>query len=337
MIFDAVRDGARKPPACGILGISVRTLQRWSRCGEDQRKHRVQRPSNALSNAERRAVLACCNTPEHRSLSPKQIVPRLADQGEYLASESTFQRILKDASQQHRRGRAARPSANQRPRELTATGPGQVFSWDITYLRSPVRGAFYYLYLFMDVFSRKIVGWEVAEDESSELAAELLRKIILKERLSSRHVALHSDNGSPMKGATMLATMQRLGVVPSFSRPAVSNDNPFSESLFRTMKYVPIYPEKPFESLEATREWVNTFVRWYNEEHRHSGIKYVTPGQRHRGQDDAILVNRKHVYEAAKRRHPARWSGKIRNWEPIRTVVLNPCQSTEKKSQLRAA
>ena len=200
-----------------------------------------------------------------------------------------------------------------------------MWTWDITYLASNLKGVFFYLYLFMDIYSRKIVGWEVYENESSEQAADVLRKTRLAEALSLNHeLVLHSDNGSPMKGATMLATMQQLGVVPSFSRPSVSNDNPYSVSLFKTLKYTPAYPSKPFESVDEARQWTMNFVAWYNRSHRHSGLKYVTPEQRHNGEDVAILEKRKHVYEEAKLQHPERWSGEIRNWEHESAVRLNP-------------
>lgn len=181
-----------------------------------------------------------------------------------------------------------------------------------------------YLYLFMDIFSRKVVGWQVYETESSELASEVMRDICERENIARNQVVLHSDNGSPMKGATMLATLQALGVMPSFSRPAVSNDNPFSESIFKTLKYRPTYPRRPFENLLAARQWVDTFVHWYNEEHRHSAISFVTPAQRHAGLDAALLRKRVEVYEAAKARHPERWSGSTRNWQHVTIVHLNP-------------
>jgi len=336
LIDEAVTQGSSKTRACEVVGISVRTLQRWSHQTDDGRKDRQQNPQNKLSDEERHAVIACCNTPAHQSLSPKQIVPRLADHGEYLASESTFYRILKDEQQLNRRGREANAVQREKPAEHKASGPGEVLSWDITYLRSPIRGSFYYLYLFMDLFSRRIVGWEVFNEESSESAAVLLQKISLKERLRAGLTVLHSDNGSPMKGASMLATMQRLGVVPSFSRPSVSNDNAFSEALFKTMKYVPSYPEQPFGSIEEAREWVNRFVLWYNQEHRHSELQYVTPEQRHQGQDVEILAKRKQVYEAAKARNPSRWSGNTRNWQPVKSVTLNPKNHHEKEVKLAA-
>jgi transposase InsO family protein len=328
----AVLHGARQQQACEIIGITVRTLQYWRVSGlEDQRQTVRKNPPNKLSDQERSEVLTICNSKEFMDVSPKQIVPVLADKGQFIASESTFYRILRAANQLHHRGRTAKPSSRKRPYPYTANGPNQLWSWDITYLASIIKGRFFYLYLFMDIYSRKIVGWEVYENESSEQAADVLRKTRLKESLPINHeLVLHSDNGGPMKGATMLATMQKMGIVPSFSRPSVSNDNPFSESLFKTLKYVPVYPTKPFESVVEARQWVSTFCYWYNHLHRHSGLKFVTPVQRHLGKDRAILEGRKRVYEAAKKVHPERWSGKTRNWNHEATVELNPVnQDTE--------
>ena len=339
LIDEAHSSGARKSRACEVLEISVRTYYRWGNGGfDDGRQRRIQTPTNQLSGAERQAVIDCSNSPDNQSLSPRQIVPRLADKGEYLASESTFYRILREKKQINHRGRSAKVTVVSQPKEYIATGPNELYSWDITYLKSAVRGNFYYLYLFMDIYSRKIVGWEVLEGESSESAGELLHKIHLKEGLSaSNGVVLHSDNGSPMKGATMLATMQKLGVVPSFSRPSVSNDNAYSESLFKTMKYSPTYPDQPFCDLQAARDWVSQFVAWYNEEHRHSEIQYVTPGQRHRGDDVGILEERKRVYEAARERHPERWSGETRNWLQVKSVSLNPRNEKPEAEEVKKA
>ena len=201
-----------------------------------------------------------------------------------------------------------------------------------TYLASAIRGEFYRLYLILDVYSRAIMGWEIHAEESAEHASDLVRKACLKHGVHQSGLVLHSDNGSPMKGSTMLSTLQRLGIVPSFSRPSVSNDNAFSESFFRTLKYTPAYPSKPFESMGAARQWVQTFVVWYNESHRHSGLKFVTPMQRHRGEDVAILEERKRVYEAAKALKPERWSGDIRNWTPVGEVWLNPPRKKAEKA-----
>lgn len=338
MINEAMDQGARQEQACEVIGISNRTLQHWQQTGlTDQRQQAKKTPANKLSDEERTAILDVCNSPEFSNQAPKQIVPALADRGRYLASESSFYRILRDADQLQHRGRANVPN-RARPEAYSADGPNQVWSWDITYLASNIKGVFFYLYLFMDIYSRKIVGWEVYENESSEQAADVLRKTRLSEALfTQQEVVLHSDNGSPMKGATMLATMQKLGIVPSFSRPSVSNDNPYSESLFKTLKYSPSYPAKPFESVEQARRWVATFVQWYNHEHRHSGIKYVTPAQRHQGIDWAILEQRKQVYEKAKKQKPERWSGATRNWEHEALVKLNPVNEPLRDTGIKQA
>lgn len=261
------------------------------------------------------------NSPKYAGLSPKQIVPLLADEGIYLASESSIYRILRAEGQAKRRTPDRPPTPRPKPSH-TATGPNQLWSWDITYLKENVRGRYLYLYLVTDVWSRKIVGWAVHPEESAQHASRLIWRVCEEERVTPR--VLHSDNGGPMKGATMLATLQQLGVVPSFSRPHVKDDNPFSESLFRTLKSRPSYPSRPFNGVEEARAWVALFVQWYNHEHRHSGIGYVTPTQRHASKDEAILANRKRLYERARRRHPERWSGNVRAWQPVEEVFLNP-------------
>ena len=190
-----------------------------------------------------------------------------------------------------------------------------------------MRGIFLYLYLFMDRYSRKIVGWQVYEEESSEWAADIVRDITQREGITLKQITLHADNGGPMKGASMLATLQALGIMPSSSRPALGNDNPYSESLFKTLKYDPEYPAQPFADLTEARQWVSGFVDWYNFEHRHSAIQFVTPAQRHAGLDTAILAKRQALYQAAKARHPERWSRQTRNWQPVQVVYLNPSKS----------
>lgn len=329
LIGEARQNGARLHKACAALGLSHRTLQRWIREGEnavvaDRRTTGVRpEPGNKLSTVERAEILSVANSAEFASLPPSQIVPTLADRGLYLASESTFYRILSAASQQHYRGRARKPS----PRVVTshcARAPNEVWSWDITWLPSAIKGQYYYWYMMLDIYSRKIVGHEVHAAESAEQAAELMRKTSLAEGLAGRSLVLHSDNGSSMKGATMLATLEHLGVAASFSRPRVSNDNAYAEALFRTCKYRPDYPRKPFASLEDARRWTLQFVRWYNQEHRHSGLKFVTPEQRHAGLADGILAQRKKVYESARNRHPERWSGPTRDWQLKKEVWLNP-------------
>jgi putative transposase len=347
LIDEAVTAGARYVKACAVLEVNVRTLQRWKRALADQHSLEDRRkaaaaertPANKLSDEEREAILAVCNQVEYQSLPPTQIVPRMADNGDYIASESSFYRVLREADQVHRRGRTNPPRTVSRPEGFLATGPNQVWSWDITYLASSIRGSFYRLYLVLDIFSRKIVAWEVHESESAEHASLMIRKACLAEGIHQAGLVLHADNGGPMKGATMLATLQKLGVVPSFSRPSVSDDNPYSESLFRTLKYAPTYPSKPFESLESARQWVHGFVQWYNDEHRHSAIRYVTPSQRHRGEDNDLLEQRRAVYKSARLKNPQRWSGKTRNWNPVEEVWLNPPKKhqAEKEQEPKAA
>jgi putative transposase len=336
-IDEACAGGARLAPACAALGISPRTLQRWRENGgvkADARQQAAQQrePANKLSEHERQRILAVANSEEFAPMPPSQIVPALADRGLYIASESSFYRVLREANQLAHRGKAKAPKP-RRPMPLTATAPNQLWSWDITYLATTVKGVFFYLYLIMDVYSRKIVGWEVFETESAAQAAEVIHKAYLREGIAGQLLVLHSDNGSPMKGATMLATLQRLGVMPSLSRPAVSNDNPYSEALFKTLKYHPGFPDKPFDTLGEAREWVAGFEHWYDEIHRHSGLKFVTPSQRHRGEDSAILEQRAALYEAAKAQRPERWSGPIRDWQPDNIVYLNPGKSTKKEDR----
>jgi transposase InsO family protein len=329
LVSEAIIAGARQDRACAAIGLSHRTLQRWQhdQSRVDQRTVRLQAPKNKLDPVERQRLLAVANSVEFGHLPPGQIVPRLADRGQYLASESTFYRVLRAENQCQHRG-AERPAQKRhKPRALSATASNQLFRWDITYLPTQVTGRYFYLYLFLDIFSRKIVGGPVYEAESSELAGgEVMRDICARENIPQNQVVLHSDNGSPMKGATMLATLQALGVMPSFSRPAVSNDNPYSESLFKTLKYRPTYPQRAFADLLAARQWVGTFVHWYNEEHRHRAIGFVTPAERHAGADIALLRNRAEVYEAAKAKHPERWSRATRNWPHVQIVHLNPDQ-----------
>lgn len=325
LIKAAIEAGARWGPACRVVGLSVRSVERWRAApnADDARHGPHHQPANTLTPVERRSVLAVMTAPAYRDLSPHQIVPLLADAGRYVASESTMYRILRAEALLQYRGRAKAP-VRRPPRTHVATGPHQLWSWDITYLKTPVRGAFDYLYLMLDVWSRKIVGWAVHEVESADHAAALFRAACHAQHADPSGIVLHADNGGPMKGATMVATLERLGVLASYSRPSVSNDNAYSESLFRTLKYCPAYPTQPFADHEAARAWVEAFVRWYNTQHLHSAIRFVTPEDRHAGRDTALLLARRAVYLRARHRTPERWSGAVRNWEPINAVRLNP-------------
>lgn len=325
-LSDAQQAGARLDSACQVIGLSARTIQRWKRHPDvdDRRCGPRHRPGNALSAREEAQVLALMTSAVYGHLSPKQLVPRLADEGRYLASESTMYRLRR------RLGWGAR----QRPMLHTALArattvhravrSNQVWSWDITYIPTVIRGRYLRLYLVMDVWSRRIVGWELHDHENAEQAAMLIQRICADTGVDPTGLVLHADNGKPMRGSTMIATLQWLGIVPSFSRPHVCNDNPYSEALFRTLKHTPAYPRLPFASSDAARRWVDRFVSWYNTEHRHSAIRYVTPDQRHTGADVAILARRRTLYERARQRTPQRWPGKIRDWAPVAAVILNP-------------
>jgi transposase InsO family protein len=262
-------------------------------------------------------------------LSPKQLVPRLADEGRYLASESTMYRLRRRFGGGTRSRPMLRTAVARATTVHRAVRSNQVWSWDITYIPTVIRGRFLRLYLVMDVWSRRIVGWELHDHETAEQAAMLIQRVCAETGVDPTGLVLHSDNGKPMRGSTMIATLQWLGIVPSFSRPHVCNDNPYSEALFRTLKHTPAYPRLPFASSDAARRWVARFVSWYNTEHRHSAIQYVTPDQRHVGADVAILARRRRVYERARQQMPQRWSGKIRDWAPVPVVVLNPEPTAE--------
>ena len=314
---------ARLRACCETLNLCLRRYERWSQEAEDRRCGPKTEPKNKLTEKVKEMVIKISNSTKYKDKTPWQIVPQLADNGHYVASESSFYRILKEKNLLAHREKS-KPRVVVKPLSLIATGPNQIWSWDITYLPTLVRGQFYYLYMFMDIFSRYIVGARVYDREGMDLSSKLISEIYLKNGIKKGQIYLHSDNGGSMKGATMLATLQQLGVVPSFSRPSVSNDNPFSESLFKTTKFCPLYPSKPFESLEQANEWTQRFIGWYNEEHLHSSIKFSTPGSRHRGEDKAILNKRKQVYIVAKKKNPERWSRGIKNFDYINGVKLNP-------------
>ena len=323
--------GARLKPACEIAGIELRTLQRWKACdgvirGDGRPLAMRETPAHALSEAERAELLAVANEPRFASVPPARIVPMLADEGVYLASESSFSRVLRAHGQTTHRGRAKAPKAVRPPTTHIATAPRQVWCWDMTYLPAQVMGRWFYLYLILDLYSRKIVGWEVHEADHSDHAAHLVRRTALAEGIAALGTkpVLHGDNGSTLKATTVLAMLNWLGIKPSYSRPRVSDDNAYAESLFRTAKYRPEFPVKGFADLDEARTWATGFVRWYNVDHRHSGIRYVSPAQRHAGDDQAILAARHALYLRARELNPARWSGDTRNWVPVGAVTLNP-------------
>ena len=312
--------------ACRVVGISARTVERWHHQpdGDDRRHGPHRRPINALSPAELTQIVNVMRSARYAHLPPRQLVPCLADEGLYLASESTLYRLQQRLGLRKQKRTISRTGITRASAVHRARGPNQVWSWDITWLPTTVRGVYLHLYLVMDVWSRRIVGWRIAHADSAEIAADLISKTCQDGNLDPRGLVLHSDNGKPMRASTMLATLQWFGIIPSFSRPHVSDDNPYSEALFRTLKHTPAYPHLPFANLGSGHRWVARFVNWYNGEHRHSGIRYVTPNQRHDGREREILARRHQLYQLARRSNPARWTRDTRNWTPINLVSLNP-------------
>jgi putative transposase len=339
-IAQACADGARLSPACALAGIDPRTLQRWKAgvglvTGDCRPNADRPVPSHALSEAERAKIVAICNEPRFAETPPARIVPALADEGIYIASESSFHRVLRAHGQMNRRGRAQSPRTSRPPTTHIAARPGEVWCWDVTFLPAPIQGRWFYFYLILDLYSRKIVGFEVHDTDSAEHAAHLARRTALAEGVQAKPVrpVLHGDNGATLKATTVLAMLHWLGIKPSYSRPRVSDDNAFAEALFRTAKYRPEFPLKGFADLNSARQWARRFVHWYNHEHRHSGIRYVAPAQRHVGQDRGVLSARHALYQATRASNPRRWTGPTRNWTPVGSVTLNP----ERDSIVRTA
>jgi len=329
LIAVACNEGATLTAACEVVGISIRTHQRWMQAGKltGDKRPLAERPApaNALTPEEEAEILRQCHRDEFAALPPDQIVVRLMDQEQrYIASVSSFYRVLRKHGQLAHRGRAKARKSQPAPTTHTAIAPNQVWSWDCTWLPGPAKGTYYYLVMILDIFSRKVVGWEAFLGESAANSRRVIERAVLAENMVGQPLVLHADNGSPFKGVTLLEKLRDLQIQPSFSRPRVSNDNAFSEALFRTCKYVPNYPVSGFADLSAAQRWVHGFVQWYNYEHRHSAIRFVTPMQRHTGEDKAILSKRHALNLAARAVHPERWSGDTRNWHPVTLVSLNP-------------
>jgi putative transposase len=332
--------GARQAEACALAGIDPRTVQRW-RAGDglirgDRRPDAVRpTPSHALSELERAQIVTVANEHRFADTPPARIVPALADEGVYIGSESSFHRVLRAQGQMNHRGRARPPRASRPPTTHIATQPGEVWCWDMTFLPACVQGRWFYFYMILDLYSRKIVGFEVHATDSADHAAHLAKRTALAEGVHGTSVkpVLHGDNGATLKATTVLAMLHWLGIKPSYSRPRVSDDNPYAEALFRTAKYRPEFPAKGFADLDAAREWAMRFVHWYNHAHRHSGIRYVSPAQRHAGQDRVLLANRHELYQRARQANPRRWTKQTRDWTPVGAVALNP----EKDTVIQAA
>jgi len=335
-VNEACENGARQTKACEMIGITDRTLQNWRRKGvSDKRKGAVKKVCRKLAEEEREAIIKICNNERFRDMNPHEIVAILAQEGIYMASESTMYRILRSVNMIHHRNNNKPKRKSSKPPEKVATGPNQVFTWDITWLHTTVRGIFLFAYVLIDIYDRSIVAWEIHDREDEELSRDMFKRVSKRHNLKGVH--LHSDNGNPMKGVSLLGLLYSLGVSNSFSRPRVSNDNPFIEAFFKTLKYDRKYPGK-FENLDTARNWFAGFIHWYNHEHLHSALGYVSPAHRRRGKDIILFQRRNETIEAARQKNPERWGKRnIRRWVSEATVILNPDKEKNDQDKKKTA
>jgi len=289
--------------ACRALGVPRSSLYR-ARYAKPTAKPRP-RPERALSQAEKAAVRQELNSERFWDSSPRQVYATLLDEGTYLCHWRTMYRILDEYTEVRERRNQLQHPDYTKP-ELLATGPNQLWSWDITKLKGPAKWTYYYLYVILDVFSRYVVGWMIAERETASLARELIAASCTKQGIQPEQLTLHADRGSSMRSKSLALLLADLGVTKTHSRPYVSNDNPYSEAQFKTMKYRPDYPDR-FGSLVDARAWARSFFQWYNHEHRHSGLGLMTPAAVHYGQAQAVYQQRQRVLQAAYAAHPERF------------------------------
>lgn len=303
--MDAVRETAREVgvvQACIALGLPRAT---WYRRQKAPAPPRPRRSARALSPAQRDAVREVLHHPRFADKAPAEIYATLLDEGRYVGSIATMYRILREDDELRERRHARRHPAYARP-ELLATGPNQLWSWDITRLPGPRKGTYFQLYLILDVYSRYAVGWMVADAERADLAEELIATTCARQRIPRDQLTLHADRGSSMTSRSVAELLADLGVTKTHSRPHVSDDNPYSEASFKTLKYRPTFPAR-FGSLEDARAHIAVFIQWYNHEHRHSGIGLLTPADLHHGRAQAVLDARQAVLDAAHAAHPERF------------------------------
>jgi putative transposase len=293
--------------ACSALTVSRAGFYRW----RSPAKERVARHKSplALSSSERSDVLDILHEDRFVDTAPQTIYATLLDEERYLCSIRTMYRILEEEREvKERRNQLVRPHYTKP--ELLAQGPNEVWSWDITKLKGPQKWTYYYLYVILDIFSRYVVGWMVAHRELAALARKLIAETMKKQLIQPGQLLIHADRGSSMTSKPVALLLADLGVTKSHSRPSVSNDNPYSESQFKTMKYRPEFPER-FGSIEHARAFSQTFFPWYNTEHYHSGLGLMTPEDVHYGRAPAILEVRQKVLRSAYERHPERFKGRI--------------------------
>lgn len=332
LIKEANKDGARIFKACEALEISVSTFERW-RKGKysDNRKGADKVVARRLTEEEKQKIIDVSCSQRYKDDNPYKIHASLLDSGIYVASISSFYRVLREKSLVHHRGNTHPGTSHNKPPERVATGPNQVWTWDITWLPSYVRGIFYFAYTIIDIWDRSIVKWAIHDREDDALAQELFKAAF--DENGYPDVFVHSDNGNPMKGVSLLALFYKLEICNSYSRPRVSDDNPFIESWFKTMKYDVSYPGK-FETISCARDWFAGFVHNYNTAHSHSGLNYMTPLQVRNGKYFKIVRKRNKTMLEAQKQNPIRWGKKAKQLPEKHIVYLNP--SADTRIKLRA-
>lgn len=311
---------------CDYIGVSARTIQRWNKYGLDDKRTIIEKEGpQKLTDEQRNEVFRVACSDDYKDMNPHEIYNSLLDRGIYLASESTFYRVLREHNAVTHRTESKEGTSRKKPAELKATAKNQVWMWDITWLKTNVQGLYYYAYVIEDLFDRSIVGWAIYSNENDVHAKELFEQVTQKENAHPEFI--HSDNGNAMKGVTLLAFYYRIGITPSYSRPRVSDDNPYIESFFKTVKYTCRYP-KNFNSIEHARCWFADFVDQYNTRRMHSGLQYITPLQKRNGEHNAIFEKRNIVLAAAKLMFPERWGKRAtKKYTVANAEVLNPTKS----------
>lgn len=319
--------------ACRVLGVPRSRVYRYRTAHGDMEKP-VSRPRphpRALSQTEKIEVRQILNSERFQDQAPRAVYARLLDEGKYLCHWRTMYRILDEYQEVRERRNQLRHPNYQKP-ELLATGPNQVWSWDITKLLGPVKWTYFYLYVILDIFSRYVVGWMIAPQESAALARELVQQTCEKQEIQKDELILHSDRGAPMVAKSLALLLGDLGVTKTHSRPHVSDDNPFSEAQFKTMKYRPDYPQR-FGSQADARLWARYFFQWYNNEHYHSGIGLLTPADVHYGQATQKILEREQVLRLAYQKHPHRFvKGAPHPPKLPEAVWINPPKSTQERN-----
>ena len=307
--------------ACRALGVPRATLYRHMRPAAPLRIR--PKPARALCAAERQIVLDYLHSERFRDKAPAEVYATLLDEGIYLCSIRTMHRILAENGELKERRNQLRHPQYTKP-ELLATGPNQVWSWDITKMLGPVKWTYFYLYVILDIFSRYVVGWMVAPRESAELAKRLIADTCLKQGIVAGDLTIHADRGTSMTSKPVALMLADLGVTKTHSRPQVSNDNPYSESQFKTLKYRPEFPDR-FGSIEDSRAFCQRFFPWYNHDHHHSGIGLLTPEMLHYGMAAEVIEQRQKVLDQAYVRNPERFTHAHPIHPPQPTAVwINP-------------